>query len=191
MAMDNASDLFMTFIKNGKPIEAASRTNFQPKGVSTRLLKDIKPGYVFEVSKFSFGAGTVDDSGGGYQDWRGGKAIEYPVDMHPVTFTRTIDKSSAYFLQNCIDCEGYDRVILIKRKPVGKLAAGEPFLRFDFSNVLMVSVDWSNDDEVEETCQFIFRAVTISYRPQLPDGSLGAVVPAFWSMAPDERPVTL
>ena len=52
-------------------------------------------------------------------------------------------------------------------------------------------MDWSNDDEVEETCRLICRSVTINYRPQLPDGTLGALVPAFWSMAPGDKQVVL
>jgi type VI protein secretion system component Hcp len=124
---------------------------------------------------------------GGYQGWRNGHKRKYPADLQPVSFTRSIDASSSVLMQNCIDCVSYDRATLIKRKAAGSKAAGEVFLRLDFIGVLVIGVDWSNDDEVEETCQFICRSVTISYRPQLPDGSLGAVVPGFWSMVPGEK----
>ena len=176
MATDDATDLFMVFIKDGNPLKAPSRTQFQPKGISTRLLKDVKPGFVFEINKFTFGAGVLDDekgdddgsgdtgsgngggsagNGGGtgkqgacrcfscvnfagsgaaaaksktaaaknkppkhimasstplatkgsYPSFRSGKAHAYPVDLHPVTFTRNIDSVSSTLMQNCIDCE--------------------------------------------------------------------------------------
>lgn len=265
MAADDPSDLFMTFIKGTKPVEAASRVDLQWTTTSARMLKDIKRGCVFEIDKFTFGAGTVDDgdndkgkdsAGGGengrdndkkkdsaikhdkdnsaclchtcgnflgssselskkkaaaekgtkkpdweaagplstgrsYKSWRDGIPKAYPVEFHPVTFSRRIDSGSMILMQNFLDVLYYDRVILIKRKAVGGASAGETFLRYDFSNVLVVSMDWGDDDEVEETCRFICRAVTISYRPQLPDGSLGAIVPAFFSLADDEKQVNL
>ena len=44
--------------------------------------------------------------------------------------------------------------------------------------------------EVEETCEFVCRSVTISYRPQLPDGSLGGIVPGF-DMVPNDQQLPL
>ena len=94
-------------------------------------------------------------------------------------------------MQNCIDCISYDSATLIKRKAAG----GSPRARCSCAwisiGVLVINVDWSNDDEVEETCHFICRSVTISYRPQLPDGSLGAIVSGFWSMVPGEKQMAL
>jgi type VI protein secretion system component Hcp len=216
MAAGDSSDLVMMFLphKGGHPVPAESRTNLLADGrPGSGLLTGFKPGHIFEIDKFTFKAGTSDDSSnggadkgkdkadkkksastsvkGGYQAWRAGKAHKYPVDLQPVSFTRSIDSASLILLQNCIDCESYHSATLVKRRAVGSEAASEPFLRFDFVGVLVVSMDWSNDDEVEETCQFICRSVTISYRPQLPDGSLGAIVPGFWSMVPGEQAVTL
>lgn len=129
---------------------------------------------------------------GGYQAWRSGnKNYKYPVDLRPVQFTRKIDSASSILLQSCIDCTSFDSVSLVKRKAAGGKAAGEAFLRMDFIGVLVTSMDWENDEEVKETCEFICRSVTISYRPQLPSGKLGAVVSGFWSMVPDEKQVVL
>ena len=54
--------------------------------------------------------------------------------------------------------------------------------------MLLINIDWSEDDEVKEDVEFIARSVTINYRPQLPDGSLGASIQAFWSMVPNDQP---
>jgi type VI protein secretion system component Hcp len=216
MAQGDASDLMMKFVLHGKPITAEGKSDLSlGDSASSPLLKGFIPGCVFEIDRFTFKAGILDDDAaartaagnttpqqagnapkpntpasrtprGGYQGWRAGKKSKYPADLQPVSFTRSIDASSSLLIQNCIDCVSYDRATLIKRKAAGSAAAGEVFLRLDFIGVMVIGVDWSNDDEVEETCQFICRSVTISYRPQLPNGSLGAVVPGFWSMVPGE-----
>jgi type VI protein secretion system component Hcp len=210
MAADAASDLMMKFVHNTKPIAGESTAKLiSSEGSSNPLLTGFKPGFMFEVDRFTFRAGIVDDEPGttgpqgnttapgnnknakptkgrpaigGFQSFRAGKAHKYPGDVQPISFTRSIDASSPILIQNCINKISYDSATLIKRKAAGGPAAGEVFLRMDFLGVLVINVDWSNDDEVEETCQFICRSVTISYRPQLPSGLLGATVPGFWSM---------
>jgi type VI protein secretion system component Hcp len=212
MAKTQSSDLIMMFVRDGTPIEADSRTDLQWKDKArSQLLRGFKKGCMFEIDKFSFEIGTQDQdtrkkdkdadkdekkkkpssASGDRQAWRAGGAIAYPVDVQPLSFTRDIDRASSQLLQDCIDCHSYDRATLIKRKAIGNAAAGEAFLRFDFVGVLVTSVGWADDDEVQETCQFIFRSVTISYCPQLPDGSLGAIVPAFWSMVANAQPFDL
>jgi type VI protein secretion system component Hcp len=125
---------------------------------------------------------------GSFQAWRSGRAHKkYPVNVQPITFTRPIDRSSPVLLQHCIKCTSFDSATLVKRKSAGSAAAGEPYLRMDFVGVLITQVDWSNDDPVKETCTFISRSITVFYRPQLPDGSLGIIRPGFWSMLPWER----
>jgi type VI protein secretion system component Hcp len=117
--------------------------------------------------------------------------VKYPVDMHPVSFTRVVDRASPRLLQHCINRDLLDSASLIKRRGAGGPAAGEVFLRFDFKQVLIIQVDWTDDDEIKEACQFVCRSVTMHYRPQLPDGTLGKVVPGFWSVLPWDKPMTL
>jgi hypothetical protein len=88
-------------------------------------------------------------------------------------------------MQKCIDRAFFKRISLIKRRSTGGPAAGEIFLRLDFFHALLTNVQWSNEDEVQETCHFICRAVCINYRPQLPNGSLGARIEEYWSMVPN------
>ena len=52
---------------------------------------------------------------------------------------------------------------------------------------LLTSVDWSDDDEVEENCTFICRSVVVSYKPQLPDGTLGGTISGFFSSLGSEQ----
>ncbi len=216
MAQGDSTDLIMKIERSkGVLIPAESTTQMRSlEGSSNPLLSGFKKGFMFEIDRFSFRAGTSGDEAAGhhpakpksksvkgpkapptladvatkgdYQAWRAGKSLQYPVDLQPSSFTRPIDSASTTLMQDCIDCFSYERASLIKRKAAGGAAAGEVFLRIDFIGVLVINIDWSDDDEVSETCHFISRSITISYRPQLPDGTLGAVVPGFWSMVPGE-----
>lgn len=120
------------------------------------------------------------------------KNTKYPVDMKPFEFTRAIDISSPTLLDFCIKRKIFKSASLIKRKAAGGPASGEVFLRFDFQTVLIKSVDWDNDEPIKETCEFVCRAVTINYLPQLPDGTLGASKHAFWTAVKDlkEKPLS-
>jgi hypothetical protein len=61
-------------------------------------------------------------------------------------------------------------------------------LRIDFDTVLVTKVDWSDDnEEVKEDCTFICRKIFIQYRPQLPNGKLGAVVSGTWEWKPPSQ----
>jgi hypothetical protein len=218
--MSETGDLLMKFVLNNKPIEGESLTDLTSTSmVANPLMQGFTPGQCFEIDSFSFKAGTAGDfngkpgtpiktvpSGtgktektaspshgsarGGYQSWRTGSNRPYPVDIKPISFKRSIESSSTVLIQNCIDCVYFDSATLIKRKPSGGTAAGEAYLRLDFTGVLVTGVDWDDGDEVKEKCTFICRGVTIGYRPQLPNGSLGAVTSGFWSVVPGIKQVT-
>ena len=213
MAQGDSSDLIMKFVLNNKPILADTRTNLvSSEGSNNELLAGFVAKHMFEIDRFTFRAGTTDTepalgaaqknakttSANGtssakpnYAAWRAGKNVQYPVDLQPVTFSRSIDSASEFLIQNCIDSVSYDRATLIKRKAAGSIAAGEVFLRLDFIGVLVVGIDWVDGDQVSETCHFICRSVTVTYRPQLPDGTLGASKSGFWSRIRTEKQAPL
>jgi type VI protein secretion system component Hcp len=116
--------------------------------------------------------------------------VKYGVQVQPMSFKRSIDRASISLLQYCINCTTFDSVTLVKRKATGGPAAGEPYLRMDFTGgVLIIEASWSNDEPVTEDCKFISRAISVQYRPQLPDGTLGIIRHGSWSMRPwDEAP---
>ena len=121
----------------------------------------------------------------------GDDKASYPVDMKPMELTRTIDKSSIILLHHCIKRKVFKSASLIKRKAAGGPASGEVFLRFDFSQVLIKSVDWDDAEPIKETVEFVCRAVTINYLPQLPDGTLGNPIQTYWSAAENFSPAIL
>jgi type VI protein secretion system component Hcp len=184
--MAGGTDLLMKFVLNGRPIAGESATSLAPAGARPApLLAGFKSGLMFEVDSFSLKSGVIDDGSASFEAWRAGKPAGYQVDLQPVSFTRAIDMSSTQLIQSSIDRVVFDSATLIKRKAAGGRAAGEVFLRLDFYGVLVVGVDWSNDAEVRETCRFICRGTTISYRPQRSDGTLGGTIARFWSMVPN------
>lgn len=127
-----------------------------------------------------------------FKGWRSGRSsTKYPVAVQPITFTRIVDRSSTELLHHFIRHRTFDSATIVKRKAAGGGIAGEPYLRLDFSTVLITNIAWSNDDQVTETVQFISRAITVQYRPQLSDGTLGAIRSGFWSMNPAEREAIL
>ena len=69
---------------------------------------------------------------------------------------------------------------MIKRKAAASNVSGHAFLRIDFTDVLVIGVDWDSGDVVKEKCKFICRGVKVQYKPQTSDGSLGAAVPGTW-----------
>ena len=58
-------------------------------------------------------------------------------------------------------------LIVVKRKASGADSAGLVYLRVDFSDVLIIALDWQDSDRfIEETCSFIWRKAQIRYRLQ-------------------------
>jgi type VI protein secretion system component Hcp len=109
-----------------------------------------------------------------------------------ITFKRSVDTSSQDFLTNVSIGKGYQRATKTTPKATGgkndqqKEIAADVYLRIDFDLVLVTKVDWSDDDEeVTEDISFICRKITITYRPQLPDGTLGATLQGLWEWDPD------
>jgi len=114
------------------------------------------------------------------------------VDPEPVSFDRSIDKASSILMDHLLNRKPFDHCTIIKRKAAGGPAAGEVYLRLDFTKVLIKHIGWSDDLEVKESISFIYRTVTMHYRPQLPDGTLGGAVQGFWKcMGSDGTAVSL
>ena len=77
-----------------------------------------------------------------FSGWRTGRNVKYGVRVQPITFTRSLDRASVSLLQYCIKCTSFDSAALIKRKSAGSAFAGEPYLRMDFKDgVLLTEVE--------------------------------------------------
>ncbi len=107
------------------------------------------------------------------------------VDMQPVEFSRVMDTMSPALFQSLVDCDTLAQVSVAKRKSAGSKNSGEIYLRLDFERVLLTNLDWKDSEHlIMETGTFIYRKITIRYRPQRSDGSLGPVIQSGWEMKP-------
>jgi type VI protein secretion system component Hcp len=199
--------------KNGHWVSGETTTRLDPPGSKrSALLKDFQQGSMFELDSFTFSVNIDDNTGWengvapaaneklqgtqreppkprSFAAFRAGKKANYPVSVQPVEIKRSVDFTSTLLLQHCVDCMTFKRVALVKSKPAGSASAGEAYLRIDFEGVLLIDASWTNDEPVQSTFKFIARKVLIQYRPQLPDGTLGAVVPGRWKANPTEADI--
>ena len=110
------------------------------------------------------------------------KQAPYPLDLQPFQFSRAMDRASTTLFSYCASSRVFRSAALIKRTIVGHGKGLMPFLRIDFSDVLVIGVDWDDGDVVKETCKFMARKVEVTYKPQQPDGSLGDKIPGRWDI---------
>lgn len=221
MAGEQSTDIFMFFReKDGSmPLRGECTTELNIPGKKRNdLYTGFEKEHMFEVSQFSFGVGVDDpddeeDANGLQPELKqamgqipgfkfpkrfartikkpGQRRDDTPVSVHPVTFSRGMDVASSLLLAATIQRTYFKRVALVKRKSAGGAAAGEPYLRMDFCGALLIQASWTNDEPVKETYEFHARSITMRYRPQLEDGSLGAPRVGFWSMVPNEKEAKL
>ena len=222
MASDDHTDLFIKFVPkgtapDGKALEAESRTNFLASLIKPNpLLKGFERGSFMDVEEFSFKVGNKQPTRGELDKGQSfsfeGKTVRIPpdpnrpkteapddpnsnathIDPGEVSFKRMIDKASALLMFHLLNRVPFDHATIIKRKSSGGHSSGEPFLRIDFTGVLLTKIDWSDDIKVKEGISFVYRSITLHYRPQLPNGTLGGIVPGFWSaLASKAKPVSL
>ncbi len=203
MAQTQGGDLLMMVLpqRGGRPVPGESNTALEPPGP---LLRGFRKGFTFEITNFKFAIQTTkpDAAAAGKPAPGAGPgraaAPQHPTaaapakkgeaqscPVQPITFERPIDAASAALLKHCVDCDTLYGAVVVKRKPAGGSAAGEVYLRMEFIGILFTNIQWANGDIVTESCTFITRSVNVKYRPQLPDGSLGAVINGVWSRIPN------
>jgi len=112
-------------------------------------------------------------------------SLRYPIDMEEISVSRQLDKASPIFLQSCLKLKAFTKAVIVKRKVVGSVMAKSTirhlgFLRLEFTEPLITSVDWEDGDIVREKLKFVCRGIKVAYRPQKADGSLGDPVSMSW-----------
>ena len=198
-------DVLMRVVNKGRALQAESRTVFAVNQIIDGLRADFAPGLFCELREFNFSAGALsgtppaakkDESALQAQikqrkyemrkaaARRGGNLANLEtVDIQPVEFTRIFDTASTLLFKALVGCETLDSVSIIKRKAAGTINSGLVYLRLDFTKVLMTDLEWKDAEHIiEETGTFIYREITVRYRPQKADGTLGPVIPMNWKM---------
>jgi type VI protein secretion system component Hcp len=198
---EKSTDVLMKLVTAGGQGVQANAKSLLTK--DDKLLFDFWAGKFFEIDDFALGLELNDFEttgranpgaatnaavpAGKFSSWRDLrkttadiKALSFPVDMEPFSFTRVIDQASPVLFQNCANSVGFASATVVKRKPTGQTLALQGFLRLDFKDVLIVGISWTGGELQKEKCKFICRGLTVQYRQQNADGSLAAAQPADW-----------
>lgn len=103
----------------------------------------------------------------------------YPLDFQAFEFTRQLDQASIDLFDACCNSLTLKKAAMLKRKVTG-IGQTQTYLRIDFTDILITSLDWDVDDTVKEKVKFICRGATVRYRQQLATGDLGPSQQVEW-----------
>jgi len=116
-------------------------------------------------------------------------------DVPEISVSRQIDRCSPYLFWACMNFHSFTKAVIVKRKIIGGFAASGVtvpmmgFLRFEFERPLITSIDWGDGDVIKEGFKFVCRGLTMIYKAQMPDGSLGAQIQGKWKAKTQPQPV--
>lgn len=198
-----ATDLLMMFTKGRDAVPAECQAALDSNDT---LMKGFVAGRFFEVDDFDFGVSVSDSDAprrkrrsehdddddeprqGKFSKWVrdvSQSASVYPVLLDEVSVSRQVDKASVPFFYSCFRTTSFDSATLIKRKVTGVSKATPlglyTYLRIDFNAVLITDVGWSiSEAVVKEKLKFVCRKVSVQYRPQNNDGTVGDTMGGEW-----------
>ncbi len=104
--------------------------------------------------------------------------LGYDVNLDEVTVNRQMDRMSMQLLQLCLNQTPLDLIVLVKRKFTGNQAFHEAYLRLEFTQPLITSVEWEHGEVMKEKVKFVCRGIKAAYKPQTASGTLGNAIPA-------------
>jgi type VI protein secretion system component Hcp len=121
-----------------------------------------------------------------WQSWRSANTdsdidnLKYPFEVDKFQFERLIDAASIVLFEACCGSQTFKSAVFVKRLASGGDKPGKTFLRIDFEDVLVTSLNWDDGDMLNESCEFICRGFKFQYRRQDADGALLEPVSAEW-----------
>ena len=145
--------------------------------------KDSKHGGEIDILAWSWGlsnSGNAQTGGGG----GAGKA-----NVHDISFTKWVDKSSPNLVQYCASGKHFPKADLVVRK-----AGDTPleYLKLSFTDVLITSISTGGsggEDRLTENVTLNFAKFSVKYQPQAADGGPdGGEIEASWDIAANAKP---
>ena len=187
------NDVIMCLFKDTTALDAESTSEIVATDKMTQGI--FQPGKFFEVDSFSLALKLKDDdkaglgagSGRSYEAWRAAKTDTpakgeqlFYVLPEELTVVRDMDKASPALLRCCLTGDLLKRAVLVKRgrNSVGALTG---FMKMEFNDLRVRSVDWNDGDTIRETCKFKFARIVVTYVVRKADGSTMSSVNATWS----------
>ncbi len=104
----------------------------------------------------------------------------FMAEPEDFSLTRVIDTSSPILLQQCLDVQRFVKAVVVKRSRLASSGALAGFLRMEFYQVYLKSIDWTDGDAVRETCKFKYAALNVSYVKRKADGTTMSSWPCEW-----------
>lgn len=133
-----------------------------------------------EIFSFSWGASAPVTIGSG----TGGISAS-KVSISSFNIMKKTDVASTKLFENCCLGTHIPTLKVSMRKQTG-VGGQEAFLIYDFSEVLVESIQWSGssggDDTPTESVSFAFGKVQVEYKTQGVDGKLVAGTPVIWDL---------
>jgi type VI secretion system secreted protein Hcp len=137
---------------------------------------DLKPpkGWI-AIYSFSWGASNPTTVSAGSSGLSAGK-----VSVSSFNIMKKTENSSCDLFQACCNGQHYPTAQVVMRKAAGVSGKQSVFLQYDFTDVMVESIQWSGssggDDTPTESVSFAFAKVKISYSKQ--DEKTGAATPS-------------
>lgn len=151
-------------------------------GESTAVINDPPlPSKAFEIFSWSFGASNPSTVGSGKGGLSAGKVSVSTFNV----MKKTENASPQLFLNSCTG-QHIAKAAIIMRKATGKDGKQQTFLRYDFTDVMVDSIQWSGsaggDDTPMESVSFAFATVSITNYMQTKTGSMEKGAGATWDL---------
>lgn len=133
-----------------------------------------------EIFSFSWGASAPVTIGSGSTGISASK-----VSLSSFNIMKKSDIASSKLFKACCLGDHIPKVTVSMRKQTGT-GGQDVFLKYVFEEALVESVQWSGssggDDTPTESVSLAFAKVTVEYKPQNPDGTLGTGTPVVWDV---------
>jgi len=143
-------------------------------GEATAAALDPKEGWI-AIYSFSWGASNPTTVGSGGTGLAAGKA-----SVSSFNIMKKTENSSCDLFQACCSGQHFPTAKVVMRKAAGTAGKQGTFLQYDFTDVMVESIQWSGssggDDTPTESVSFAFAKVKIAYSKQ--DEKSGEVKPA-------------
>jgi len=151
------------------------------KGEATAKGLDPPVGW-FEIFSFSWGASNPTTVGTGGKGLSAGK-----VSVSSFNIMKKTENASPLLFMACCAGQHYKEAKVIMRKATGTEGGQAIFLQYDFTDVMVESVQWSGssggDDTPTESVSFAFAKVAIGYSIQDTEkGTMTAGNQASWDL---------
>jgi type VI secretion system secreted protein Hcp len=128
-----------------------------------------------EIFSFSWGASNPTTVSAGKGGLAGGR-----VSVSSFNVMKKSEQSSTSLFSACCTGQHYATAQVVMRKATGTAGKQQVFLQYDFTDVMVESIQWSGssggDDSPTESVSFAFAKVLISYSKQ--DEAKGTMTPA-------------